>query len=145
LDSAGLECRITILGHVQRGGSPSTWDRNLSTIFGIKAAELSMMATNEEPRMLGISANRITVTSLASALAIVPLSFFFLFVTFLRDCSNSKSNCKQRLCNCDEDERKIVSEFMFYYGNSDESGYFTVFSSCNSFHIISLFTICCRR
>ena len=28
LDKAGFDCRITILGHVQRGGSPSVLDRN---------------------------------------------------------------------------------------------------------------------
>jgi len=36
----GLECRVTILGHLQRGGTPSSFDRILATQFGVKAAEL---------------------------------------------------------------------------------------------------------
>ncbi len=37
-DQTGIETRVTILGHVQRGGTPSTYDRNLSTRFGVHAA-----------------------------------------------------------------------------------------------------------
>ena len=36
----GLECRATILGHVQRGGTPCAYDRVLATQFGHHAAEL---------------------------------------------------------------------------------------------------------
>lgn len=36
----GLETRSVILGHLQRGGSPSAFDRFLATRFGIKAVEL---------------------------------------------------------------------------------------------------------
>jgi 6-phosphofructokinase 1 len=36
----GVEARVTSLGHVQRGGVPSAFDRTLSTILGAKAAEL---------------------------------------------------------------------------------------------------------
>ena len=36
----GLETRATILGHVQRGGSPVAYDRVLATRFGHKAVEL---------------------------------------------------------------------------------------------------------
>lgn len=36
----GLECRAVILGHVQRGGTPSPWDRVLATKFGYLAVEL---------------------------------------------------------------------------------------------------------
>jgi 6-phosphofructokinase 1 len=35
-----LECRVTVLGHLQRGGTPSAFDRILATRFGVKAAEL---------------------------------------------------------------------------------------------------------
>jgi 6-phosphofructokinase 1 len=37
----GLETRVTVLGHLQRGGSPTPFDRNLSTKFGVKACELA--------------------------------------------------------------------------------------------------------
>lgn len=36
----GLEARVTILGHVQRGGTPSAKDRALSTMLGTTAADL---------------------------------------------------------------------------------------------------------
>ena len=36
-----LECRATILGHVQRGGSPCAYDRVLATLFGYEAAKLA--------------------------------------------------------------------------------------------------------
>ncbi|MEG1441904.1 MAG: ATP-dependent 6-phosphofructokinase [Oscillospiraceae bacterium] len=39
---AGLECRATILGHTQRGGSPTANDRILSTRYGSYAVELLM-------------------------------------------------------------------------------------------------------
>ena len=34
------EVRVTVLGHLQRGGSPTAYDRLLGTRFGVKAAEL---------------------------------------------------------------------------------------------------------
>ena len=37
-----LECRAVILGHVQRGGTPSAFDRTLATSFGHYALELLM-------------------------------------------------------------------------------------------------------
>ncbi len=36
----GVESRYTVLGYVQRGGSPTAFDRNLSTLIGGSAAEL---------------------------------------------------------------------------------------------------------
>lgn len=36
----GLETRVTVLGHLQRGGSPTAFDRILATQYGTKAAEL---------------------------------------------------------------------------------------------------------
>ena len=36
----GIEARVTVLGHVQRGGSPSSRDRTLGTRFGVAAVEL---------------------------------------------------------------------------------------------------------
>ncbi len=38
----GFETRVTVLGHVQRGGSPSAFDRILGTRFGVKAVELAL-------------------------------------------------------------------------------------------------------
>jgi len=39
-EKTGLESRVTVLGHLQRGGTPSAFDRILATRFGVKAAEL---------------------------------------------------------------------------------------------------------
>jgi 6-phosphofructokinase 1 len=38
----GLETRTTILGHLQRGGSPTAFDRVLATRYGTKAVELAV-------------------------------------------------------------------------------------------------------
>jgi phosphofructokinase-like protein len=38
----GFETRVTVLGHVQRGGTPTAYDRVLATRYGIKAAELAI-------------------------------------------------------------------------------------------------------
>ena len=39
-ERTGYETRVTVLGHVQRGGSPTARDRVLATRFGLKAADL---------------------------------------------------------------------------------------------------------
>ena len=36
------EIRVTVLGHIQRGGSPIPFDRVLATQYGVKAIELAM-------------------------------------------------------------------------------------------------------
>ncbi|HOY09715.1 MAG TPA: 6-phosphofructokinase, partial [Candidatus Omnitrophota bacterium] len=36
----GLESRAVVLGHLQRGGSPSSYDRVLATQFGARAVDL---------------------------------------------------------------------------------------------------------
>lgn len=41
-DNTGLETRYTVLGHLQRGGSPTPYDRILSTKFGTNAIQLAM-------------------------------------------------------------------------------------------------------
>jgi ATP-dependent phosphofructokinase / diphosphate-dependent phosphofructokinase len=38
-ERTGFETRMTILGHVQRGGTPTAYDRVLATRFGVAAAE----------------------------------------------------------------------------------------------------------
>ena len=39
-EKTGFETRVTVLGHIQRGGTPSAFDRVLGTRFGIKAYDL---------------------------------------------------------------------------------------------------------
>ena len=48
----GGEARAVVLGHVQRGGTPTAFDRALSTRFGIRAAELV------EPRRASVAWSR---------------------------------------------------------------------------------------
>jgi 6-phosphofructokinase len=39
-EKIGIESRVTILGYVQRGGTPVAYDRSLATAFGVKAVSL---------------------------------------------------------------------------------------------------------
>ncbi len=39
-ERTGFETRVTVLGHVQRGGSPTAHDRVLATLFGVRAHDL---------------------------------------------------------------------------------------------------------
>jgi 6-phosphofructokinase len=41
-EATSIECRATVLGHLQRGGSPSASDRVLATRYGVKTAQLAM-------------------------------------------------------------------------------------------------------
>jgi 6-phosphofructokinase 1 len=57
----GEEVRVTVLGHVQRGGRPSSYDRTLSTLLGYEAVETLLTAKPEdEPTVIVTVANRIT-------------------------------------------------------------------------------------
>ncbi len=61
----GEDTRVTILGHVQRGGSPSAYDRNMSTLCGHAAVEEILSAgPGSEPVLIGIKDNRISRTPL---------------------------------------------------------------------------------
>lgn len=63
----GEDTRITILGHVQRGGAPSAFDRYLATVSGYAAVEQVLAATPEsEPQLIGIRGNRVTHLPLMS-------------------------------------------------------------------------------
>jgi len=61
----GEDARVTILGHVQRGGVPSAFDRNLGTMCGNAAVELLLRsAPDDEPQLVGIRENRVVSTPL---------------------------------------------------------------------------------
>jgi phosphofructokinase-like protein len=59
------EVRVTVLGHIQRGGSPSPFDRILATRFGVAAADL--VARGEFGRMVCLRAGKIESVPLADA------------------------------------------------------------------------------
>ena len=60
-DRLNEDVRVTILGHVQRGGAPSAFDRTMSTLLGHAAVEEIMSDEPErEPMLIGMRNNRIT-------------------------------------------------------------------------------------
>ncbi len=64
-EKLGEEVRTTVLGHVQRGGAPSVFDRNLGTMMGYEAVETVLAAKPEdEPQMIAIRGNRIITAPL---------------------------------------------------------------------------------
>ncbi|HXK10246.1 MAG TPA: 6-phosphofructokinase [Vicinamibacteria bacterium] len=55
------DVRVTILGHVQRGGAPSAFDRYMSTLLGYAAVEeLLNSPPGSEPQLIGMKDNRVT-------------------------------------------------------------------------------------
>ena len=63
----GFETRVTVLGHIQRGGSPTARDRVLATRFGLKAAELAH--AGEFGQMAALRGDDIVAVSLEEATA----------------------------------------------------------------------------
>ena len=64
------DARITILGHVQRGGSPSAFDRNLGTLLGYAAVEhLTKIEPKDEPQLIGMRGNRVISSPLMDCVA----------------------------------------------------------------------------
>lgn len=61
----GIETRVTILGHVQRGGSPTPFDRVLATRFGIRAVELVL--AGDFGKMVALQGNQIVAVPIADA------------------------------------------------------------------------------
>ncbi len=61
----GVEARATVLGHVQRGGSPTAFDRVLATRTGIAAADAAEQG--QWGRMAGLRGDSITLVPLAEA------------------------------------------------------------------------------
>jgi 6-phosphofructokinase 1 len=78
----GFETRVTILGHVQRGGTPSATDRVLATRYGLMAAEL--VTASEFGRMTVLRGLEMTSVPLADVSGIkqVDLAYLQLARTF---------------------------------------------------------------
>jgi len=58
----GYETRVTVLGHIQRGGSPTAFDRVLGTRFGVKAVELVL--AGQFGTMVSLHGNKIVAVPL---------------------------------------------------------------------------------
>jgi 6-phosphofructokinase 1 len=66
-ERTGFETRMTILGHVQRGGSPLAYDRNLGTRFGVAAVDA--VAERNFGTMVALRGTNIEVVDIQEALA----------------------------------------------------------------------------
>jgi ATP-dependent phosphofructokinase / diphosphate-dependent phosphofructokinase len=76
-EKTGFETRVTVLGHVQRGGSPTARDRVLATRFGLAAADLAL--AGKFGRMAALQGDRIVDVSLEEAtkqLKVVPPEWY---------------------------------------------------------------------
>lgn len=58
----GFKTRVTILGHIQRGGSPTAFDRLLAARMGVRAVEA--LIDGETNKMVGLNGKEITLISL---------------------------------------------------------------------------------
>jgi ATP-dependent phosphofructokinase / diphosphate-dependent phosphofructokinase len=63
----GFETRTTILGHTQRGGTPTAYDRVLATRFGVKA--IDAVAAGESGKMVALRGTAIELADIDEALA----------------------------------------------------------------------------
>ena len=66
-DATGMESRATILGHVQRGGSPSVKDRVMASVMGAKAVEL--LLDGKENRVICVENGQIVDRDIEEGLA----------------------------------------------------------------------------
>ncbi len=62
------ESRVVIVGHIQRGGSPTTFDRVLASRLGVKAVEALLDGQNKI--MVGFRNNHVSYTSLEDAISL---------------------------------------------------------------------------
>jgi phosphofructokinase-like protein len=67
IEAQGFESRVTVLGHIQRGGTPTAFDRWLATRYG--AAAVRLAAKGGFDRMVALQCNRIVDIPLAEATA----------------------------------------------------------------------------
>jgi 6-phosphofructokinase 1 len=78
-DATGLETRPVVLGHLQRGGPPTAFDRILATNLAVKAIDLVM--EGKFGQMSALKGNRITSVPLARAvrrLKVVPKNHYII-------------------------------------------------------------------
>ena len=66
-DATGYETRCVVLGHLQRGGPPSAYDRVLATRLGLAAGHL--VVQKRYGTMVALSGTRIVETTLAAGVA----------------------------------------------------------------------------
>ena len=62
----GYDARVSVLGHLQRGGSPSCFDRVLASRMGVKAVDF--LLENKTNLMVGLKDGVIELTPLEKAI-----------------------------------------------------------------------------
>jgi 6-phosphofructokinase 1 len=65
-EMTGLETRVTVLGHLQRGGSPTAYDRILASKYGTKALELA--SEQKFGHMVSLRGNEVTSVPVKEAI-----------------------------------------------------------------------------
>jgi ATP-dependent phosphofructokinase / diphosphate-dependent phosphofructokinase len=75
-ERTGFETRVTTLGHVQRGGTPTATDRILATRYGVKAAELAM--AGEFGRMTALHGTEMTSVPLSEVVGVKQIDLAYL-------------------------------------------------------------------
>ncbi len=64
-----VDVRLTILGHVQRGGSPTAFDRYMSIVLGYAAVKHLLESNDdEESKIIGLQKNKVTALSLMESI-----------------------------------------------------------------------------
>ncbi len=95
-----IEVRVTVLGHLQRGGSPSAFDRLLATRFGAMAVRL--IAEGQLGCMVALADEHIVAVPIAEAIAqqkLVPLDSDIIQTAFGLDvCVGNTREFVHRLC-----------------------------------------------
>lgn len=66
-EATNYETRVTVLGHIQRGGSPSAYDRVLASRLGAKAVDC--LLAGEKGKMVGIRQNELFSEDISTILA----------------------------------------------------------------------------
>ncbi len=73
-DETGIECRVAILGHLQRGGTPTAADRSLATQFAVKAMEMvAEKQFNQMAAVCGREIKSVPIEKVAGKQRLVPV------------------------------------------------------------------------
>jgi 6-phosphofructokinase 1 len=84
-DQSGYETRCVVLGHIQRGGAPSAYDRVLATRLGLGASRLVLQ--KKFGSMVALSGTRIIETTLAEGVAAsktLNMDYYYEAATFFK-------------------------------------------------------------
>lgn len=65
-DITGIDARVTVLGHIQRGGSPTAFDRILASKLGAYA--VGLLSENKAGRVVGVKGNKVVDYDINEAL-----------------------------------------------------------------------------